>query len=665
MESSFLFCQACNAANRVQAVTCFACGYPLQGRSRSAANRRASHPGYVQGELLRQRYHIISQAGQGGFGAVYKAADTQFGNRLVAIKEMSQSALSPQQIAEATQAFKREALMLAGLNHPHLPSIYEHFIEGGQWYLVMDFIEGQTLEQYLKRVGTHSLSVEQVLDIGIQLCKVLGYLHTRHPPIIFRDLKPSNVMLTPEGEIYLIDFGIARHFKPGQVKDTIAFGSPGYAPPEQYGNTQTTPRADIYSLGALLHQMLTGHDPLSNTPNMFTFPPLRLHEQPAGLKELITRMLEMNPANRSANMAEVRRELQGIAADETARQRTMPDYRHSAAAVRQHSLEVRRQPPVGATLSTYRGHSPHHGYPTTVTSVTWSPDGAHIASASVTVRVWNALTGDTILSYRGHAGFQALVAAVAWSPDGALIASVGGGDEQAIHIWYAANGDPLSSYRGHTKQVNALAWSPDGAQIASASDTVQVWDAMALIREDARVSVIKYPGHTRFWRRNNAVHAIAWSPDGAYIASSGADKTVQVWHARQPFQHTILTYRRHTLPVYCVAWSPDGTLIASGSGDGTVQVWDSTTGELFFTYDGHPGSQVWINALAWAPDGMRIASASGGSDETVHVWNALDGGNVFRYSGHTDCTNALAWSPDGTRIGSASQDGSVHVWQAA
>ena len=381
-------------------------------------------------------------------------------------------------------------------------------------------------------------------------------------------------------------------------------------------------------------------------------------------------MLEMNPANRPANMAEVRRELQGIAADETARQRTMPTHRHSAAAVRQPSLEAGRPPPVGTTLCTYRGHSTHHGYPNPVTSVAWSPDGTRIVSASATVRVWNALTGEPILSYRGHAGFQALVAAVAWSPDGALIASAGGGDERAVHIWNAASGDPISSYRGHAKHVNALAWSPDGAHIASASDTVQVWDtvggdsvAMALARKDARVSVIKYPGHTRFWRRNNAVHAIAWSPDGAYIASGGADKTVQVWHVGH--QHTILTYRDHTLPVYCVAWSPDGTLIASGSGDGTVQVWDSTNGELFFTYDGHSGSQVWINALAWSLDGMRIASASGGSDETVHVWNALDGRSVFRYSGHTDCTNALAWSPDGTRIASASKDGSVQVWQAA
>src|SRR3989442_3285595 len=230
---------------------------------------------------------------------------------------MSPGALSPQHIAAATDAFKGEAMMLAGLNHPNLPSIYEHFIEAGHWYLVMDFIEGKTLEHYLNHTRSHNLPVEKVLDIGIQLSKVLGYLHMRHPPIIFRDLKPSNVLLTSDGDIYLIDFGIARHFKPGQAKDTIAFGSPGYAAPEQYGNTQTTPRADIYSLGALLHQMLTGHDPLSNTPNMFTFPPLRRHKQLAGLEELITRMLEMNPANRPANMAEVRRGLQGIAADET------------------------------------------------------------------------------------------------------------------------------------------------------------------------------------------------------------------------------------------------------------------------------------------------------------------------------------------------------------
>lgn len=317
MHYSHLFCALCGAANPTQAAACFACGKPLQISS------FAGHfMGYPQGveapqaslHLLHQRYRIISRVGKGGFGAVYKAADTQFGNRAVALKEMSQSGLKPQNATKAVDAFKREAILLAGLTHPNLPRIYDHFMDAGHWYLVMDFIEGQNLEQYLNTVKTGHLSLEKVLDIGLQLCKVLGYLHTRQPPIVFRDLKPNNIVLTPDGDIYLVDFGIARHFKPGQVRDTSIFGSPGYAAPEQYGRAQTTPSADIYSLGALLHQLLTGNDPLLNTPTTFDFPPLHLHGQAAGLEKLIMHMVAMDPGKRPTSMADIRHELHRIAA---------------------------------------------------------------------------------------------------------------------------------------------------------------------------------------------------------------------------------------------------------------------------------------------------------------------------------------------------------------
>jgi serine/threonine protein kinase len=139
--------------------------------------------------------------------------------------------------------------------------------------VLMDFIEGETLEEYLQKQPEGHLSVKETLGIGIQLCTVLAYLHNRQPPVIFRDLKPSNIMLTPEENLYLIDFGIARHFKPGQKKDTIALGSPGYAAPEQYGKGQTTPQSDIFSLGAILHHLLSGNDP-SQSP--FVFAPLYL-----------------------------------------------------------------------------------------------------------------------------------------------------------------------------------------------------------------------------------------------------------------------------------------------------------------------------------------------------------------------------------------------------
>ncbi len=301
-------CSSCNTPNRAGSAFCNNCGSSLTGGGSPSGltGRLAS------GQVLKQRYRIIQIVGQGGMGAVYKAEDIQFGDRHVAVKEMRQTGLDPQLLKEVADAFKQEAVLLAGLKHPSLPSIYDHFSENGRWYLVMDFIEGETLAEHLNRAKEKVLPVPEVLDIGIQLSKVLGYLHTLTPnPVIFRDLSPSNVMLTPDGHVYLIDFGIARFFKPGQAKDTAAYGKAGYSSPEQYGKAQTTPQSDIFSLGATLHEMLSGNNPGNNTPNPYTFPPLP--KVSAKLERLIEQMLQMDTTNRPTSMAVVKQELERIA----------------------------------------------------------------------------------------------------------------------------------------------------------------------------------------------------------------------------------------------------------------------------------------------------------------------------------------------------------------
>jgi serine/threonine protein kinase len=265
----------------------------------------------------------VNRLGTGGFGAVYKARDTQHANDLVAIKEICLRGLAPQEFMEATDTFRREADLLSYLTHPSLPRLYEKSCEHEQWYLVMDFLEGETLEDYQNRAPNKRLMLSEVFTIGLQLCDVLEYLHSHQPPIIFRDLKPANIILTPEKKVYVIDFGIARFFKPGKAKDTIALGSPGYAAPEQYGRVQTTPRADIYSLGAILHQLLTGKDP-SESP--LRFAPLRRknapgHSDPGSLTgsmveimmnnlgTLIDSMLEMDMNKRPTSITLVKQEL--------------------------------------------------------------------------------------------------------------------------------------------------------------------------------------------------------------------------------------------------------------------------------------------------------------------------------------------------------------------
>jgi len=263
--------------------------------------------------LLKQRYRVLQNVGHGGMGAVYLAQDTQLGDRRVAVKEMSQSSLFGQQAQQAVEDFKREAHLLAALQHPNLPSIYDHFEEHGRWYLVMSFIQGETLEDYLDQASEQKLPLAETLQIGAALCDVLNYLHSQQPPIIFRDLKPSNIMRTPDGHIYLIDFGIARLFKPGQSKDTATYGSMGYAPPEQYGHAQTTERSDIYSLGVTLYELLSGYNP-SSSP--FRLPPLQTLAPglPASLTDLITQMIEMNENQRPATIKAVQQRLQQVTA---------------------------------------------------------------------------------------------------------------------------------------------------------------------------------------------------------------------------------------------------------------------------------------------------------------------------------------------------------------
>ena len=314
METTHLFCEKCgaaNPANRTGTENCFACGKPLLAETAQPELHPSTGP-LIPGSLLNLRYLIIGQVGTGGFGAVYKAKDTQSGDRLVAIKEINLQGLKPQEVIEATDTFNREVMLLSGLTHPNLPQLYNHFTDPQHWYLVMDFIEGETLEEYLQKTRDGCLPLHTVLDIAIQLCTVLDYLHTRQPAIIFRDVKPANIMRTPRGNLYLIDFGTARHLKPGQARDTIALGSPGYAAPEQYGKAQTTQQSDIYSLGVTLHQLLTGNDP---SENPFRMAALRATHAslPAELEALVAHMLDLDTRKRPASMAIVKQELEQIA----------------------------------------------------------------------------------------------------------------------------------------------------------------------------------------------------------------------------------------------------------------------------------------------------------------------------------------------------------------
>jgi serine/threonine protein kinase len=315
--------------------------------------------------MLQQRYIIIGQVGRGGMGSVYQATDTRLANRHVAIKEMSQAHLNETELAGANLRFQQEASMLSTLSHPNLPRIYDAFSERGRSYLVMDFIDGKTLHQMLREANGQPLPLPQVLFYAQQLCSVLGYLHQHHPPIIFRDVKPTNVMVTNTGHIYLIDFGIARFFKEGQAQDTILLGSPGYAPPEQHGIAQTSPRSDIYGLGATLHYCLTGRDPYY-ADDHFSFAPARQYnpQVPVELDQLIQAMVAHDDRQRPTSMFDVQKVLQKLS--QQAEEHTSA-FTHSSIAAKSPQTAVpatpSTPPEMASTQYVIKPAAPEHAAP--------------------------------------------------------------------------------------------------------------------------------------------------------------------------------------------------------------------------------------------------------------------------------------------------------------
>lgn len=247
---------------------------PVSGNGNGGQRRLA--PGV---ELSGGRYRVEQLVASGGMGAVYKAMDTRF-NRPCAVKEMLDEFQSDAERSQAVEWFRREATLLLDLNHPCIPRVRDFFVEGDRHYLVMDFIEGRTLGEVLEKEGNvtglngaRGISEARARSWTQQLCSVLYYLHHQNPPIIFRDLKPTNIMVTARDEIKLIDFGIARTFQKSQQQVTIIM-TLGYAPPEQL-HGMPEPRSDIYALGATIHRLLTHHDAANNKPSIFSFPPIR------------------------------------------------------------------------------------------------------------------------------------------------------------------------------------------------------------------------------------------------------------------------------------------------------------------------------------------------------------------------------------------------------
>lgn len=705
MAPSLLYCSVCGAANAPDDDACFACKRPLA--LLMAENRPT--------RLLHRRYQVLAQVGTGGFGAVYKALDTQAQDRRVALKQINLRGLTPQQVIEATDSFNREVHMLSTLNHAHLPRIHAHFTDPDHWYVAMDFIDGETLEYYLRDITSadenaiRALVLDEVLDIALQLCNVLAYLHTQQPPIIFRDLKPANIMRTPQGRLYLIDFGIARYFTPGQVRDTIPLGSPGYAAPEQYGRAQTTPRADIYSLGALLHHLLSRHDP-AETP--FSFAPLRLAD-PTDLSELTTlvaRMVEQDVELRPETIGTVESTLLRIRNQRAAEPRIwrpVPPGKaapppvpargaYQPAQVRQQlalraaarkksrrrflvgGLTVASALTLGGSIggfSYWRSWHPasldlEAGFPrqlptpeSEVTTSAWSPDGQHVAfGLSAGSIVGNHFSNKTSMNITSAFSFKANpdtlaqpVTVLAWSPDNRLLAAASRPGQ--LGVWN------ISLQRSQTIPIGGtmlklVAWSPDNQHIAVIDDQGGVFFCNLQIGTSARFISQTAP----------VSNALAWSPDGQRVAIESTNPANTYSNSLKICNvgtgEVLASLSPGTPTIQALAWSPDGQYLAGLSVDGTLQVWTGFDNiSRIFSQQLSAGGAL----LAWSPDSRFLATidyannlllldrSNGSTLVSAFLADPLGRGGVF--SG-----NALAWLPDSQHIAIASNNMECWLW---
>ncbi|MGY3756285.1 serine/threonine-protein kinase [Helcococcus kunzii] len=253
----------------------------------------------IVGSVIENKYEILKEVGRGGMSVVYLAMDIRL-NKQWAVKEIKKTGNKNNEII--VNSLIVEANLMKKLDHPSLPRIVDIIDTEHVIYIVMDYIEGESLDRILRYNGPQDEQI--VIEWSKQICDVLNYLHSQNPPIIYRDMKPGNVMVKPDGNIKIIDFGIAREYKDNKLTDTTVLGTKGYAAPEQYGKRQSDRRTDIYSLGMTMHSLLTGDDP--RNPD-FNYRPVRDYNPSisGGIERIIEKCIEIDPNNRYQNCMEL------------------------------------------------------------------------------------------------------------------------------------------------------------------------------------------------------------------------------------------------------------------------------------------------------------------------------------------------------------------------
>ncbi|MBI3362666.1 MAG: PD40 domain-containing protein [Chloroflexi bacterium] len=632
--------------------------------------------------ILKERYRISALLGQGGFGAVYSGFDLNL-SRKVAIKENFHTT------PEAARQFEREATLLASLRHSNLPTVFDHFIIPGQGqYLVMEFIEGDDLQQMISARG--ALPESDALRWIDQVAAALDYLHRQTPPIIHRDVKPGNIKITPAGEAILVDFGIAKQYSAQQRTVTAAQAvTPGYSPPEQYGEAVTDARSDVYALGATLNALLTGSPPVNSLDRLIgkgslTPPQSIIPNISSSTSVAVLKALELRPEDRFSTMAEFRYALKRQAAPATqalpaeTETRGAVTWRPPAAPPRRTNWLLIGAVVVGIPMLiviagivlalTGVVTIPIVSSPTATPTATPAPSATPVPPTDTATP---APTVVVVTATPAPATDTPLPAAPTDTPSPAFTptATRFAGGEGKITFWSHESGldrifvmNPDGSGLGEIARGVWPAWAPDGRVLAFIRNQLQPPDESLYVKDPRK----QEPDFiTRVPVEDNH---LAWSPDGQYILFSdfskggGEGRALTLINPTTKEKKVVLDDGALNLDG---TFSPDGSKIAFSSnktGDFEIYVTKADGSEA--------PQQVVFDAgfqdryPSWTPDGQKIAFSSNREDgiDQIYVMRA-DGNDVVRITHGLIADRQPVWSPDGQHIAFASfRDGNLQIY---